>query len=366
MKFKYFFQISLCSLFLSQSHLVYAGGDCESFTPNLKLGQTTFTTTTTQIPGKSWYIAKDGISDRINAFGLIDCRATIPDGLAKDKNTQYVLGNKSIALRREQTIDGISYHGLMNTGHPFLDRHAFINFSLQNGDYAGTNTNIEKINGAVRIDQGSALGKSSALDLILHNLHFIFLAPIPYPMSTTLNIGEAVLNMSDSRPYSELPEGQKIVLNHIEDLYVTINFLPVATKTCRMANPTVILPKVSTTSFKKIGDEVSKTNFSYSVSCDPGVGYQLVEVVFLDNAEIENRSNILKNLGTAKDVGIKIYNASDNAEVRFNTAIDFGTIWTSNKETTLTKQFYARYIATGSDVTGGTVEAKAIVHLNYK
>lgn len=153
------------------------------------------------------------------------------------------------------------------------------------------------------------------------------------------------------------------------------------TETCVVESKNILLPKVSASSLNQL-KEVGATEFNINVNCPNALDNSMSYAVITDvNNAIANSAGQLKNIGAAKNVGIKLYtdhhpvmigaapystpvfiNKDDNVSQIVPNAFEFGSVVWKNAN----RKFKVVYEKIGNDAIGfGTVEAEARIDVFY-
>ncbi len=147
------------------------------------------------------------------------------------------------------------------------------------------------------------------------------------------------------------------------NLGADVNFI---NGTCSVPNQTVNLPDVSRTSFRGVGSTVGGRSFSLRLTnCPAGynrVGYQVSPL----NGPISGIPGAL-NLrpdSTASGVGIKLSDAKTQLPLVFDRSI--ATPYNGSAAAQIDIPLNAEYVQTEEKITGGTVQAGALVLLDYQ
>ncbi|WP_244099919.1 fimbrial protein [Burkholderia anthina] len=136
--------------------------------------------------------------------------------------------------------------------------------------------------------------------------------------------------------------------------------------TCSVPSQTVTLPKASRQDFRGIGSGVGQRPFSLTLlNCPAGynrVGYQISPL----NGSAANVAGTLKLRpdASAKGIGIRISDANTHTPLQFDRSID--TPYTGKAAPLIDIPLLAEYVQTNAAVTGGLVQAGALVLLDYQ
>lgn len=152
--------------------------------------------------------------------------------------------------------------------------------------------------------------------------------------------------------------GSTVVENFTLSRSVTLTY-PACTVNSKAVN--VVLPTISNTAFKAVGNTAGATPFNISLTCSAG-STLLVE---FDTANQSSVASVIANAtgnGRAKNVGVQLTD-QNFAPITFGTPAVVGT--TPNGPYNLT--YYARYYQTATATpTAGTVSATATFTLTYQ
>lgn len=136
--------------------------------------------------------------------------------------------------------------------------------------------------------------------------------------------------------------------------------------TCSVPNQTVNLPNVSRTSFRGIGSTVGGRAFSLRLTnCPAGynrIGYQVSPL----NGPVSGIPGALKLRpdSTASGVGIKLSDAKTQLPLVFDRSI--ATPYNGSAAAQIDIPLNAEYVQTEEKITGGSVQAGALVLLDYQ
>ncbi|WP_230942227.1 fimbrial protein [Burkholderia stagnalis] len=146
-------------------------------------------------------------------------------------------------------------------------------------------------------------------------------------------------------------------------LEADVNFI---NGTCSVPNQTVNLPDTSTTSFRGVGSTTAGRAFSLRLTnCPAGynrVGYQVSPL----NGPVSGIPGALQLRpdSTASGVGIKLSDAKTQLPLAFDRSI--ATPYNGSAAPQIDIPLNAEYVQTAEKITGGTVQAGALVLLDYQ
>ncbi|WP_230954217.1 fimbrial protein [Burkholderia stagnalis] len=150
---------------------------------------------------------------------------------------------------------------------------------------------------------------------------------------------------------------------NIIDLAADVNFI---NGTCSVPNQTVNLPDASLTSFRGVGSTAGGRSFSLRLTnCPAGynrVGYQVSPL----NGPVSGIPGALQLRpdSTASGVGIKLSDAKTQLPLPFDRSI--ATPYNGSAAPQIDIPLNAEYVQTAEKITGGTVQAGALVLLDYQ
>lgn len=147
----------------------------------------------------------------------------------------------------------------------------------------------------------------------------------------------------------------------VED-FILANNVKFVAPTCTVTTPSisVTLPTVSNTAFNVAGATAGATAFNIGLTCSSAASGQDIAIQFDTNKQPSGTTGVITPTGTAKNVGVQLVDSKFNP-VTFGTAADAGTTPTGVFNLT----YYARYYATATAVTAGTVSATATFTISY-
>lgn len=137
---------------------------------------------------------------------------------------------------------------------------------------------------------------------------------------------------------------------------------PTCTVDSSTVNQTIALDTAQVTSFTSVGSVANPKAFNMLLdNCAPNTQVTMTVTGTMDTA-----TSVLKNTGTAAQVGVQILQAGSvgattGTPVVLNSAINLGTVDATNS---MTIPFVAQYYGLGT-VTPGTVSATATVNFTY-
>jgi len=146
-------------------------------------------------------------------------------------------------------------------------------------------------------------------------------------------------------------------------LSADVNFI---NGTCSVPNQTVNLPDASLTSFRGVGSTAGGRSFSLRLTnCPAGynrVGYQVSPL----NGPVSGIPGALQLRpdSTASGVGIKLSDAKTQLPLPFDRSI--ATPYNGSAAPQIDIPLNAEYVQTAEKITGGTVQAGALVLLDYQ
>jgi len=284
---------------------------------------------------------------------LTNCREKFPGGIAASKTSSFTTVGGGINLDVSIDYNGRTYYKVSGTGNAFFDRFAYMTFRVTDTGQ----TEVSYPLAPVIPFYNNATGELASQGVIISDIAMLFTQP-PVEISTSiLKLGVVHLSVSSTNPPTNpFVEQQSVLMN------VTIR--PTVETTCRVNDLDVSLPKVPASSFRTLNDESGRTNFTVVIACGSAIANAGLNAELVDNGNISNIGNILSNTGSAENVGVKVYNPTNNQAINFHSSFDFGHV---NANGTSTKQFYAQYAATSEGaVTAGTVNSTATLNLPYK
>jgi major type 1 subunit fimbrin (pilin) len=138
---------------------------------------------------------------------------------------------------------------------------------------------------------------------------------------------------------------------------------PTCTVDSSTANQTIALDAAQITAFPSVGSTTNPKAFNMIVNnCAP-----TTQVTMTVSGTMDTVTSVLKNTGTAAQVGVQILQAGSvgattGTPVTLNSAINFGTVDATNS---MTIPLVAQYYQLGTAVTPGTVAAIATVNFTY-
>lgn len=128
------------------------------------------------------------------------------------------------------------------------------------------------------------------------------------------------------------------------------------------ANQTIPLGSAPVMNFAAVGSTSNPAPFNLTlVNCAPGTSVTMTVAGTMDTV-----ASVLKNTGTATQVGVQILQASSvgattGTPVKLNIAVNMGAVGSTN---TMTVPFVAQFYRLGT-LTAGTVSATATVNFTY-
>jgi major type 1 subunit fimbrin (pilin) len=137
---------------------------------------------------------------------------------------------------------------------------------------------------------------------------------------------------------------------------------PTCTVDSSTANQTITLATAAITSFTAVGSTTNPIAFNMILdNCVP-----TTQVTMTVSGTIDTVASVLKNTGTAAQVGVQILQAgsvgaTSGTPITLNSAINLGVV---NSTNSMTIPFVAQYYQLGT-VTAGTVAAIATVNFTY-
>ena len=155
----------------------------------------------------------------------------------------------------------------------------------------------------------------------------------------------------------------------VPEYFVLSNTVTFVASACQVTiNPiAVVLPTVSTQTFSGAGSTAGTTAFDIQLNCPSGSA--ALSINFSGTRDSRRYSNVLRNTGNARNVGVQMLDQSSNP-ITFNNNSPNNE--TSNLITlgsthagAMTLPFAARYYATSGSVTAGSVVATATFNLIY-
>jgi len=369
MKLKYAITSFSFISYLIFNHFTYAGmtelGVCTSNSGSLDPGAASLNSTI--LFSGSGY-GTTPITTTRQGFSLVNCQNKVVNNAVDSKISNFTLAGSNIDGQSSSNVGGITYFKLINTPDPFVNKYGYISFDVQDTKYSGNN-NMRSL--AQKIDFWTGINganESSTQGINVANIKLYFTAaPVGVIRLDNLKIGRVNLTVTGNDVNDVNEPKKKITVTDQTWAYLSFIINPQTTKTCSLVvNPTtVVLPTLSTRSFKNIGDEVGQTNFSMTTTCDNvALANTNLFGIMHDNNERTTTTNILKNSGTASNVAVKLYHYPENTPANLNTEFFFGTTDNSSKPK-VTKNFYAKYYATGV-VGAGTVSSQMNINIFYK
>ena len=156
----------------------------------------------------------------------------------------------------------------------------------------------------------------------------------------------------------------------VPEYFVLSNTVTFVASACQVTiNPiAVALPTVSTQTFSGADSTAGTTAFDIQLNCPSGSTAAL-SINFSGRRASNRYSNVLRNTGNAKNVGVQMLDQSGNP-ITFNnnnpnnTTSNLMPLGSTNVGS-MTLPFAARYYATSNSVTAGTVVATATFNLIY-
>jgi len=249
----------------------------------------------------------------------------------------------------------VEYYKLEGTGNNYIDNYGYISFEVADPIRP---TVVQPLAETIvfandEIDQFPFQG------MTISKLAVFFLRPAVDRSTTTINLGYVVMRLTDSTlsgPSSEITSRRMASL--------VLNLAPIPSTTCSLDNLNVILPTVGTSALKNTNDEAGHTDFTVSIRCGTTYGYPALSAELVDNNMISNQGDILSNMGSAENVGVRVYNPETTQAINFYEKFNIGQV---ESNSVVTKRFYAKYAATGKGpVTAGTVHSTATLNLDYQ
>lgn len=143
------------------------------------------------------------------------------------------------------------------------------------------------------------------------------------------------------------------------------------TQTCQMINADTLvqLPKVARSAFKGVGSSAGATPFTLDFQCDAGADARFN---ITDVTQENNASDALGLLGdsTASGLGVRLLHEGSTVHLASSHMFDqgesdFPLLNLEDNETTISVPFAAEYLQTQDSVTAGTVQAQAVVTIDY-
>ncbi|WP_230684582.1 fimbrial protein [Burkholderia cepacia] len=146
-------------------------------------------------------------------------------------------------------------------------------------------------------------------------------------------------------------------------LAADVNFI---NGTCSIPNQTVNLPDISRTSLRGVGSTAGGRAFALRLTnCPAGynrIGYQVSPL----NGSVSGIPGALKLRpdATASGVGVRLSDAKTQQPLVFDRSI--ATPYNGSAAPLIDIPLYAEYVQTEETITGGTVQAGALVLLDYQ
>ncbi|SDC09949.1 fimbrial protein [Acinetobacter boissieri] len=294
----------------------------------------------------------------ITHASIISCLSKTNNTYSGTVTTTLTLAGSNIDSSSSVTNNGMTYYKIVNTGNEFVDNFAYVYFSATDNNTAGTpSTTLPSMvsNGNSWTMYSSATGRATQGLKLTPTFYF---SKVP-TSSISQNIIWGTLN------FSVVYNGT--TYNNAPTLYTTINFTPVSTKTCSVADASVTLPTTNISALSTSGSDAGRTGFTITATCSSGLASTSMTGVMLDANNVSNSTYLLSNTGTATDVSVKLYDTSNTAIPLGGSGSSFTFGTTSSSTTpTVSKSFYAVYHRNGSTtLAAGTVKSQATLSLFY-
>lgn len=274
----------------------------------------------------------------------IDCTASWSnDQNYCDGGGGWALSPATGSLPMETNVPGVYTYNGLPTG---------IGYQLLNGDGQAL-----PLDASSRHDTGVAIRTGSQAV----PLHFRMIKT-----SNNLSTGNFTISMYLSCNGNEWANRNKdnSVVN------VTVN-AKVITQTCRLTNADtqVQLPKVARSAFTGVGSSSGTTPFTLDFQCDASADarFNIGDVTTLTNS---SDALELQAGSTASGVGVRLLHEGNPVHLASNEIFDQGESDyplrnLEDSERTISLSFAAQYLQTQESVTAGTVQAQAMVTLDY-
>ncbi|MBF7687324.1 fimbrial protein [Acinetobacter rathckeae] len=324
--------------------------DCTITSGNLRGGSITPTnsTSTTHV-----YTAS-----MITHGSIVNCLTKTNNSYSGSMTTVLSLTGSNIDSSTSVTNSGITYYKIVNTGNEFVDNFAYVYFTASDNNSANSpSTTLPSMvsNSGSWTMYTSTTGRATQGLRLTPTFYF---SKVPTStISQSIIWGTlSVKLVYNGTTYSNSPT-----------LYTTINFTPVSTKTCSVADASVTLPTTNISALSTSGTDAGRTKFTITATCSSGLASTSMTGVMLDANNVSNSTYLLSNTGTATDVSVKLYDTSNTAIPLGGSGSSFTFGTTSSATTpTVSKSFYAVYHRNGSTaLAAGTVKAQATLSLFY-
>lgn len=331
--------IWLLSLLLLSGNVAVAGGVDNCSASQLPLLSTLNTQTTEALPVGSAIPGSDVMTEIV-----ISCSAAWDDNMPDCDGEP----NWALSLQSRETPMGTSIPGVYTfAGMPTGIGYQFLNSS-------GMPVPLDSAN---RHDTGVAIRTGE------QNV------PIRFQMvktSNDLSSGSFTIPMYLSCNRNEWANGN----GDSSTLNMTVN-AEVITQTCGLVNPDVQvqLPQVGSSSFRGVGSSARATGFTLDFQCDAAADARFN---IADATELGNDSDALALMpgSTATGLGVRLLHQGTPVHLAPGQVFDQGgsEFPLRNQESgqvSITLPFSAEYLQTEEQVTPGTVQAQALVTIDY-
>ncbi|WP_244122366.1 fimbrial protein [Burkholderia latens] len=168
-------------------------------------------------------------------------------------------------------------------------------------------------------------------------------------------------------------------INVIQEGFTNDNFhannVEIAAPTCQIEtkSKTVNVPMgndISLSTFKRVGSRSTPVSFGVSMRCPAGINKLYYRLDQTGGSEIvgdpKNGTISLSNQGGASGVGVQISNGSPESPMPIGQNTQVTQYNPDQDNQPIRIDFNARYIQTGSQVTGGKADAQAIFTMSYE